>query len=252
MTQRIALLVDGDNLSPAYAARIMAEAAKLGRVDLVRVYGNAAHPSDWLTMPGCRMVHAGCGKNAADVLLCIDAMELALTGDWGGFVIASSDGDFVHLAQRLRERGLTVVGIGEAKAPAMFGQACTRFVTIGSETVRHVLPVQPGISPVALPRQIAVGLPQTSKSLSKIEKQVRDIIGIAYADARGMTIQELSSSMWTRHQFRISSQPEKNWRSYLKARPALYVLHGQGAAMRVTNNMHGALPAQPKPALAAE
>ena len=48
-------------------------------------------------------MHAGTGKNASDLLLALDAVELALRGDVDHFVIASSDGDFSHLALRLRE-----------------------------------------------------------------------------------------------------------------------------------------------------
>ena len=252
MTQRIAVLVDGDNLSPAHAARIMAEAEKLGRVDVARVYGNANHPSDWMTAPGYRMIHAGCGKNAADVLLCIDAMELAMGGDWQGFVIASSDGDFVHLAQRLRERGLTVAGIGEAKAPPTFRSACASFVTIGTTESKASAAPQPRGSTSHGPKDARQTTSATVHPVGKIDGQIRDILGIAHGDARGMTLQQLSVAMSHRHQFRISGQPEKSWRAYLKARPALYVMRGQGAEVRVAINMQGIASQSARRPIAAE
>ncbi|MEZ5723187.1 MAG: NYN domain-containing protein [Paracoccaceae bacterium] len=95
-------------------------------------------------MPGIRFVHAGTGKNAADLLLSIDAVELALREGYEMFVIASSDGDFSHLAIRLRETGHLVVGCGVATAPARFRTACSRFVELGSAEVH--LPVPPAAS----------------------------------------------------------------------------------------------------------
>ena len=51
-------------------------------------------------------------------------------GHFGVFVLVSSDSDFTRLASRIREQGLTVIGIGEAKAPDALKNACNRFVTI--------------------------------------------------------------------------------------------------------------------------
>jgi uncharacterized LabA/DUF88 family protein len=107
---RIAVLVDGDNISAKHSSQVILLAEKLGRVDVARVYAAGNQQSDWLTTPGYRLMHAGAGKNSTDLLLCIDAMELALIGGLESFVIATSDGDFSHIAQRLRERGLHVLG----------------------------------------------------------------------------------------------------------------------------------------------
>ena len=92
----------------------------------------------------------------------------------------------------------------------------------------------------------------TVHSMGKIDGQIRDILGIAHGDARGMTLQQLSVAMSHRHQFRISGQPEKSWRAYLKARPALYILHGQGAEVRVAINMQGVASPPDSRAIAAE
>ena len=117
MGQSVSVLVDGDNISGKHARQILSVAAQHGELQVVRVYSDAQRNSDWHDAAGYRMQHAGTGKNAADLLLALDAMELLLSRDMRCFVIASSDGDFTHLATRLREHGATVVGIGEAKAP---------------------------------------------------------------------------------------------------------------------------------------
>ncbi|KMK68527.1 NYN domain-containing protein [Puniceibacterium sp. IMCC21224] len=133
---RVAALIDGDNVSPAYADRIMVRANTLGRVDIARVYMNANRNSDWLSAPGFRLVHSGTGKNATDVLLCIGTMELALVVGIDKFILAASDGDYKHLATRLRERGHHVLGMGESKTPEPFRAACSAFRDIESRSSR--------------------------------------------------------------------------------------------------------------------
>src|SRR5688572_25093185 len=68
------------------------------------------------------------GKNASDIALVIDAMDLLHTGRFDGFCLVSSDSDFTRLAQRIREAGVLVYGFGEKKTPAPFVQACDKFI----------------------------------------------------------------------------------------------------------------------------
>jgi NYN domain len=136
-----ALLIDGDNLSPALAGTILRACGPVPAIR--RVYADLTTRCGWAAVPGLRAVHAGQGKNAADLLLTIEAMELALNGTAGGFAIASSDGDFAHLAHRLRERGHPVTGIGEGKAPDRFRAACTRFVDLGPAPAPQAPPPSP-------------------------------------------------------------------------------------------------------------
>ena len=68
------------------------------------------------------------GKNASDIGLIIDAMDILYTGDVQGFCLVSSDGDFNKLATRLREAGKFVIGMGEKKTPESFRVSCERFI----------------------------------------------------------------------------------------------------------------------------
>ena len=68
------------------------------------------------------------GKNASDIALVIDAMDLLHSGRFDGFCLVSSDSDFTRLASRLREQGADVYGFGEQKTPESFRQACRRFL----------------------------------------------------------------------------------------------------------------------------
>lgn len=130
---RVALMVDGDNVSADFAGQLITRSLSLGMLAVRRVYGNAALLPKWDAVPGFRLIHAGAGKNATDLLMAIEAMALIHDGLADLLVIASSDRDFSHLASHLHERGITVVGMGEAKAPESFRKACTRFVELGGK-----------------------------------------------------------------------------------------------------------------------
>ena len=208
-SRRVALLVDGDNLSAKHASRLLSEADKRGRVDVSRVYASAIRSSDWLATPGYRLMHAGAGKNAADLLLSIDAMELALRAGMESFLIASSDGDFAHLAQRLREHGLEVLGVGETKAPPAFRLACTQFVLLSAGT--------------------SAGDGRCGGSrISELDRKIREMIAFHSREGRGMRIVDLGPRMHATHGTKISSYPERNWRAYLSGRPALYDVDPRG------------------------
>ena len=140
VSPRLALLVDGENLSAALAGRLISRSLAQGSPVIRRVYGDAARVSGWDAAPGFKLVHAGRGKNAADMLLCIEAMALVQAGQVDGVVVASSDGDFSHLATHLREAGVLVIGMGEAKAPAHWRKCCTRFEDLAEATAAAPLP----------------------------------------------------------------------------------------------------------------
>jgi len=208
---RVAVFVDGDNISANHADEILSRASGLGRADAIRVYCNASQTSDWLVAASFRLIHAGAGKNGADLLLSIDAMELALLGGFDAFAVASSDGDFTHLAQRLRERGLHVLGLGEDKAPESFRLACTEFVVLNSGSKKHQQETShAGGGPSALDQKIRTMIAQHSKK------------------GLGMRLSDLAPKMHLAHGTRISTHPERNWRRYLSNRPALYDIDPRG------------------------
>lgn len=224
--ERVAVLVDGDNIGADYAAKIEQVGQSLGRVDVMRVYINAANNSAWLSRNGYRVMHAGSGKNAADLLLAVDAMELALAKGITGFVIASSDSDFVHLAQRLREGGLKVVGVGESKAPMPFRAACTGF-----ELVAHKAPAMPTAKPACAEGEPDSGPPVPP--VSDMDQKIQQTIARHSTGGQGMKIVDLSVSMRKSHDIKISACPEKTWRGYLSRRSALYELDPKGPNAKV-------------------
>jgi len=235
--QRAAVLVDGDNVAATHAGRILAEAGRLGRVDVARVYAAACRPSGWLAAPGFRLVHAGSGKNGADLLLCLDAMELAHLDGFACFAIATSDRDFTHLAQRLRERGRHVLGLGEAKAPAQFRAACTSFIVLAPKSPAQKPPPTPVPAPAAPPDPAA--------EIGKLDLQIRAMIAQHSRNGRGMRLVELAPKMHTAHGVRISTFPEKNWHTYLSRRPELYDLDPRGPEAMIRFRPEGFASARP-------
>ena len=134
----LAVLIDADNIPAKYAADIMKEVTTFGVPALRRVYGDWSSGSlaNWkktvaeLGMVAEQQTANTTGKNATDIGLVIDAMDILHTGRFDGFVLVSSDSDFTALANRLREDGVEVIGIGENKAPASLRNVCNRFILI--------------------------------------------------------------------------------------------------------------------------
>ena len=137
-THRLAVLIDADNTSARYATAIFDEIASLGEANVRRIYGDfsGARLGAWdsavqsLAILQHQQRSNTTGKNAADIALVIDAMDLIYKGAVDGFCLVSSDSDFTRLAQRLREDGLAVYGFGERKTPEAFRIACTRFIYV--------------------------------------------------------------------------------------------------------------------------
>ena len=135
---RLAILIDADNASARHARAIFEEIAKLGEANVRRIYGDFSSDrlKGWrevmqpLAIVPQQQFNYTTGKNAADITLVIDAMDLMHRGGLDGFCLVSSDSDFTRLALRLREDGAEVFGFGAKKTPEAFRNACTRFIYI--------------------------------------------------------------------------------------------------------------------------
>ena len=136
--KNIALLIDADNIRPEGIDPVLTVMAELGQVNIKRAYGNFAKSNlakwDKISHRYGILPHQQfdltAGKNATDMAMTIDAIDLLYQGKVDGFGIMSSDSDFAPLATRLRQDGLIVYGFGEKKTPEAFKSACTRFIEI--------------------------------------------------------------------------------------------------------------------------
>ena len=136
----IALLIDSDNASPAGIDPVLTVLAELGQVNIRRAYGNWRKTSlkGWVDkmhrygIEPSQQFDITKGKNATDMKMTIDAMDLLYHGRVQGFGIMSSDSDFMPLAMRIRQDGYPVYGFGGEKTPEAFRQACSRFIDVNA------------------------------------------------------------------------------------------------------------------------
>ena len=137
-SDRIAVLIDSDNISANYISAVLDEVAAYGIASIRRIYGDWTSPNlaKWKdellknSLTPMQQFANTTGKNATDSAMIIDAMDILYSKDVDGFCIVSSDSDFTRLASRLRESGSLVIGMGEEKTPLSFRKACTKFIVL--------------------------------------------------------------------------------------------------------------------------
>jgi uncharacterized LabA/DUF88 family protein len=136
--EKLAVLIDADNTTAACAQDLLGEIAKYGIASVKRIYGDwsSPHLTGWRSIllkhalvPMQQFAYTK-GKDATDMGLIIDAMDLLYSGHFDGFCLVSSDSDFTPLASRIRAAGRVVYGFGKATTPEAFRQACDRFFYI--------------------------------------------------------------------------------------------------------------------------
>ncbi len=133
---RIALLIDADNAPAEMIDEILTELSTFGVIDIRRAYGNWTKHSlsgwqrkllDFALRPMQQFDYSK-HKNATDMAMTVDAMELLYTERPDAFGIVSSDADFTPLVMHLRSKGAAVYGFGMAQTPQPFVNACSRFL----------------------------------------------------------------------------------------------------------------------------
>lgn len=136
--QKLAVLIDADNVPYANIKEMLDEIARYGSPIIKRIYADwtKPHVSGWKkvllenAITPVQQYSYTTGKNSSDSALIIDAMDLLYSEKVDGFCIVSSDSDFTRLATRLREAAMFVIGIGEKKTPKPFITACDKFIYI--------------------------------------------------------------------------------------------------------------------------
>lgn len=132
----VALLIDCDNVSHRSIEGVLDELSKYGKVDIKKAYGNwkSENMKGWeekLHPHAIRPIQQfayTAGKNATDVAMIIDAMDLLYTKRIDILALMTSDSDFTPLVMRLKEGGVNVYGFGEKKTPLPFVKSCSQFI----------------------------------------------------------------------------------------------------------------------------
>ncbi len=196
---RVAILIDGDNFPRAEVAKVEAEARLRGEVTIRRVFGDMALHKDWAQDIAYTATHSptSAGKNRADMMLVVAAMDLAHRGLATAFIIVSDDRDFAPLVNHLREQGFWVDWLGKPKA--------------------------------ATPKPNVVPKPKQQR-VDPMVDQVKTIV--AAAGAAGFPIHSLGPA-GQKTGIKISETLQKTWRAWLLAHPDLFACDPKGPQARV-------------------
>jgi len=130
----VALLIDCENANPESIDGILGELAEKGAINIRRAYGNWKNQAGWeeklhpfAIQPVQQFAYTK-GKNAVDMCMAIDAMDLLFTESIDVFALVTSDSDFTPLVLKLLAKGKSVIGFGESKTPEPFKKACSLFI----------------------------------------------------------------------------------------------------------------------------
>ena len=133
---KIALFIDCDNISHRSIEGIINELSKYGIVNIRQAYGNWTKDNlkNWedklleFAIKPIQQFDYSKNKNATDILMTIDAIDLLHTKDIDAFAFATSDSDFTPVVMRVQAEGIKVYGFGEKKTPKPFMAACSQFI----------------------------------------------------------------------------------------------------------------------------
>lgn len=230
---RIALLVDADNAALDSLDQVLAVLVPQGDVQIRRAYGNwfKAALRTWdaeLSRRGFRAVQQSDpvkGKNATDLALVIDAVDLHHTARPDVYAIVSSDSDYIPLAHYLRERGAKVLGFGRPTTAASFQAACTSFTPLTAKTDGPQAggPAKPKAEPKRQPT---------------LSEMLADAIG-KNADKQGWArVNAVANHMRQHHGQQAKDHGKATWTKVLKSLPG-YEFRNEGTtsvAVRLTKS----------------
>lgn len=151
----IAMFIDCDNVSYKYIESIIDDLSQYGTVNIRRAYGDWKDKKlygwenslqDYNIKPIQQFAYTK-GKNATDIAMIIDIMDILYTKELEAVVLITSDSDFTPIVTRILSDGLTVYGYGESKTPMAFVNACSQFIYVeklsvleDEESVENVKP----------------------------------------------------------------------------------------------------------------
>jgi uncharacterized protein (TIGR00288 family) len=134
----IAMFIDCDNVSSKYIESIFEDLSQYGTVNIKRAYGNWKDKKligwenilhEYNIKPIQQFAYTK-GKNATDIAMIIDIMDILYSKDLEAIVLITSDSDFTPIVTRILSDGLTVYGYGESKTPMPFVNACSQFIYV--------------------------------------------------------------------------------------------------------------------------
>ena len=200
---RFAVLIDADNVSPKYIKYILDEVSDQGVATYKRIYGDWTDISkkSWkeqllrYSINPIQQYSNTNGKNSTDSAMIIDAMDILYSGNVEGFCLVSSDSDFTKLAQRLRESGMFVLGMGEQKTPSSFRVACDAFkiLEVISQNEDDISPAIPAVSESSARYGYGASQDEAITSKAEIERTVSRMLTENNDHGKNTTLSEIGS-----------------------------------------------------------
>ena len=213
--KKIALFIDADNVAAKFGKKIIDALTARGEIFIRRIYGNWEKNTlhGWnecilnFSLRAVQQTDFCAGKNATDMSLTIDAMDVLYASKADIFALVSNDSDFTPLAIRLREGGMTVVGLGNGHAANAFRMACNEFIDLDElaadkiqlvelkaqpsekiSTPKVAAPVAKVASVVAKPKVVPISARQQQSERDKRIQQVHELLSEVaklHGDAKG-------------------------------------------------------------------
>lgn len=264
MAKKIALFIDADNISARFGKQIIETLESRGEIFIRRIYGNWEKISlhGWnecilnFSLRAVQQPDYVAGKNATDMSLAIDAMDVLYGGKAEVFALVSNDSDFTPLAIRLREGGMKIIGMGNSNAANSFRVACDDFIDFDAPAEVEV-PVEPKKKvppekvspdqmnlfneekvppPVTSPKVISI---TDSKLQSEHDKKVQQIHNILreaenlYGDAEGFfLVNRAGLEIKSRNlEFNVKDLGYGTLQNFIAAFPKLYELKTSGVSV---------------------
>lgn len=206
----IALLIDCENAKATSIDGILSELAERGTTNIRRAYGNWKNQGSWeeklhpYAIQPIQQFALTKGKNAVDMCMAIDAMEMLFTEKVDIFALVTSDSDFTPLVLRLSAKGKQVIGFGENKTPDAFRKACSLFVLTDDFRERTSDAPHPAISKRKTKNELR-GDTELMNTLREAIESMKGEDGYAHMGVIGKYISNNSSLSQKNYGFRIWS-----------------------------------------------
>ena len=224
--QKIALFIDADNAPASKFDVVLSEVAKYGVVTIRKAYGNWKSPTlkSWeeliheYAIQQVQQYDLTKGKNASDIALVIDAMDVMYTKNIDVMCFVSSDCDFTPMVTRALAEGKVVLGFGERKTPAPFVNACSKFLYLDQgESVESK----------------STSKPKNIKSDTKLIALLRQAIEATEDDDGWADLGSVGANISNRTSFDCRNYGFKNLSSLFRSIDLFEIKHGQGKSYLV-------------------
>jgi len=226
LKQKIALFIDADNAPASKFEDVLSEVAKYGVVTIRKAYGNWKSPTlrkweellhEYAIQP-VQQYDLTKGKNASDIALVIDAMDIMYTKDIDVMCFISSDCDFTPMVTRAIAEGKVVLGFGERKTPLPFVNACSKFLFLDRPE---------------LAEEKSLSKPKNLKSDTKLIALMRQAIEATEDDEGWADLGAVGSNISNRTSFDCRNYGYKNLSSLFRAIDLFELKRGQGKSYLV-------------------